>query len=218
MSNDYFTNRQDRYIVFENCSELCDYFHDLTKTIASFSMQLQTDDSVTLSKEFSEHPYKGSKKRFYSKAKEIMLNFFSRNSKRLFSSELLNNLTHQSKKDVINTCSDSNEPKHGQKLTDVDAKTLSSTSRDTQSDKFRSDTIVIPLIQMYPICIRQDEIVTSNLLRNSLQGINICLATAYFNLTKKYWSNALNSKGDLKMIMAHPQAMGFYKAPGAAGM
>ena len=47
---------------------------------------------------------------------------------------------------------------------------------------------------------------------------NILLATAYFNLTNDYWNAILNSKPKIPLIMAHPEAMGFYKAPGMAGM
>lgn len=37
MNRDYFTDRQDRYILFKNNSQLATYFDDLVKTIASFS-------------------------------------------------------------------------------------------------------------------------------------------------------------------------------------
>ncbi|KAF9581868.1 CDP-diacylglycerol--glycerol-3-phosphate 3-phosphatidyltransferase [Lunasporangiospora selenospora] len=40
MSNDYFTNRQDRYIVFNN-KDITDYYRDLVSTVSGFSYTLQ---------------------------------------------------------------------------------------------------------------------------------------------------------------------------------
>jgi len=37
---DYFTNRQDRYVVVENCPQLANYFENLTKEISDFSFKV----------------------------------------------------------------------------------------------------------------------------------------------------------------------------------
>jgi CDP-diacylglycerol--glycerol-3-phosphate 3-phosphatidyltransferase len=37
LSHDYFTNRQDRYIVLEKCGKLCDYFEEVIDSIGAFS-------------------------------------------------------------------------------------------------------------------------------------------------------------------------------------
>ncbi|GFR58042.1 CDP-diacylglycerol--glycerol-3-phosphate 3-phosphatidyltransferase [Elysia marginata] len=58
LSNDYFTNRQDRYILFNDCPELADFFNDLVKTVMSFSLSLTTDDTLRLDRDWKIHPYK----------------------------------------------------------------------------------------------------------------------------------------------------------------
>lgn len=60
LSTDYFTNRQDRYILFNNCSELSNFFTDLVKTVGSFSFQLKEDNSVELHPQCNIHPFEGN--------------------------------------------------------------------------------------------------------------------------------------------------------------
>ncbi|RIA94046.1 hypothetical protein C1645_690178 [Glomus cerebriforme] len=49
LNHDYFTNRQDRYMLFENTPSLTNYFADLVETVASFSYKLKpTEDSFNL--------------------------------------------------------------------------------------------------------------------------------------------------------------------------
>lgn len=58
LSNDYFTNRQDRYILFNDCPELANFFNDLVKAVMSFSLTLTTDDALCLAPDWNIHPYK----------------------------------------------------------------------------------------------------------------------------------------------------------------
>ncbi|XP_064607284.1 CDP-diacylglycerol--glycerol-3-phosphate 3-phosphatidyltransferase, mitochondrial-like [Liolophura sinensis] len=64
LSHDYFTNRQDRYILIENCAPLADFFTSLVKTVASFSFQLQTDNTVTVDESFGIHPFQDDQTTF----------------------------------------------------------------------------------------------------------------------------------------------------------
>ena len=41
MSVSYFENRQDRYILIEDCDEIANFFADLVEVVSSFSFQLQ---------------------------------------------------------------------------------------------------------------------------------------------------------------------------------
>lgn len=60
LSDSYFTNRQDRYVLLENCREVADFFSDLVEAVGDVSLQLQPDDSVTML-DGMVHPYKGRK-------------------------------------------------------------------------------------------------------------------------------------------------------------
>ena len=57
LSNDYFTNRQDRYWVIEDSAELCDFFCSVVETISNHSFQLHKDNTVSLSPGATNHPY-----------------------------------------------------------------------------------------------------------------------------------------------------------------
>ena len=56
LSDQYFTNRADRYILFKNCPTLANYFTELIETIGSFSLNLQSDGSFQLHKTWKYHP------------------------------------------------------------------------------------------------------------------------------------------------------------------
>ena len=79
------------------------------------------------------------------------------------------------------------------------------------------DTWIIPLVQMYSLGIRQDEVVTSQLLRSAPEGSKVHLASGYFNLTRDYMDVILKSPASYSILTAHPTANGFYRAHGIAG-
>lgn len=58
LSDSYFTNRQDRYVLLEDCSELADFFSELVEAVGDVSLQLGPDDSVAM-QDGMVHPYKG---------------------------------------------------------------------------------------------------------------------------------------------------------------
>ena len=47
LSIDYFTNRQDRYFLIEDCKELCDFYDELVRRVGEFSFVLQSDGTVS---------------------------------------------------------------------------------------------------------------------------------------------------------------------------
>ncbi|KAL2740823.1 hypothetical protein V1478_000964 [Vespula squamosa] len=68
LSNDYFTNRQDRYFIIEDAKELCDFYDDLVKRVGEFSFVLQSDGSTKLNSSLSSHPCEGPKQEFSEEA------------------------------------------------------------------------------------------------------------------------------------------------------
>ncbi|XP_012534215.1 CDP-diacylglycerol--glycerol-3-phosphate 3-phosphatidyltransferase, mitochondrial [Monomorium pharaonis] len=67
LSNDYFTNRQDRYFIIEDCEELCNFYNKLIEKVMEFSFLLQPDGNTSLNPTVS-HPYKGSGRVFTQEA------------------------------------------------------------------------------------------------------------------------------------------------------
>ncbi|KAL3176050.1 hypothetical protein MRX96_010756 [Rhipicephalus microplus] len=70
LSDQYFRNRQDRYVVFRNCPHLSDYFSHVVQTVSSFSLQLQGDDSISVHPSFNIHPFQDSYQEFVSTANQ----------------------------------------------------------------------------------------------------------------------------------------------------
>ena len=224
MSKDYFTNRQDRYIVFRNCKPLCDYFDELVETISTFSFQLSANDTVSMRQDFKFHPYLSSKYDFNKEASFLLKAFMKKyvtvshyssvtndnnksHSPEIFSAESINKLQESTVRNVSSSSS-----KY------VNNKFDSANSSNSSCSSKTLDTLIFPLLQMKTMGIDQDEVVTSNILGTAPKNASLVLATAYFNLTDGYW-NALcenDCKNNL-LIMAHPKAMGFFNAPGMAG-
>lgn len=72
LSDSYFTNRQDRYVLLENCGEVANFFSDLVEAVGDISLQLQPDDSVTML-EGMVHPYKGNRQDFSALARKRIM-------------------------------------------------------------------------------------------------------------------------------------------------
>ncbi|XP_071763988.1 CDP-diacylglycerol--glycerol-3-phosphate 3-phosphatidyltransferase, mitochondrial [Centroberyx gerrardi] len=72
LSDSYFTNRQDRYVLLENCGEVADFFSELVGAVGDVSLQLHPDDSVTML-EGMVHPYKGNREDFSSSARKRIM-------------------------------------------------------------------------------------------------------------------------------------------------
>ncbi|KAK6755564.1 hypothetical protein RB195_014126 [Necator americanus] len=60
LSDSYFVNRQDRYVLFENCKDLADFFHDIINAVGDCSFLLKGDGSIVLHPSCTVHPYEGS--------------------------------------------------------------------------------------------------------------------------------------------------------------
>ncbi|KIH43427.1 hypothetical protein ANCDUO_26566, partial [Ancylostoma duodenale] len=60
LSDSYFVDRQDRYVLFENCKDLADFFCNIINAVGECSFLLNSDGSVTLHPNCSVHPYEGS--------------------------------------------------------------------------------------------------------------------------------------------------------------
>lgn len=65
LSDLYFTNRQDRYVLIRNSPELCDYFDDLIKTVSKFSLSLRSDGAFILNSNWKYDPKKLTHERLF---------------------------------------------------------------------------------------------------------------------------------------------------------
>ncbi|XP_033336225.2 phosphatidylglycerophosphate synthase 1 isoform X1 [Megalopta genalis] len=84
LSNDYFTNRQDRYFLIEDCKELCDFYNELVEKVGEFSFVLKQDGTTVLNSTKNIHPFKDKPVKFIEEAarsvKALFLKEFEKRS------------------------------------------------------------------------------------------------------------------------------------------
>ncbi|KAJ8870696.1 hypothetical protein PR048_029721 [Dryococelus australis] len=82
LSHDYFSNRQDRYVVVEDCPALADFYHGLVATTCDFSLRLDEHDAEHLSEGWVFHPYRDNRQAFVAAAGEHVRRFYSQAAQR----------------------------------------------------------------------------------------------------------------------------------------
>ncbi|RUP51789.1 hypothetical protein BC936DRAFT_145950 [Jimgerdemannia flammicorona] len=193
LNHDYFTNRQDRYIAFENAPALSDYFADLVHTVGSFSYQLSPSASR------HSHPY--------------------------------DLITGDNTPDPVYQ-SDLFKQEASRRMRAFIDKWMSSSSvlRHESASKLHDeyDTLVLPVIQMGPFGIRQDEAATMKILdiadvHGNREVIHaeekfwtIVLTSGYFNFTNHYKSRVLKTSSRFQLLTASPEANGFFNSQGVS--
>ncbi|OZJ06861.1 hypothetical protein BZG36_00216 [Bifiguratus adelaidae] len=180
MSTDYFTNRQDRYILYRQNPTMASYFLQLLKVVSSFSYRLIPDfdaSSYKLEMQHTPDPIKESTA-FKAVARSRVSEFIRQWMK-----------------------------------------------RQQENDIASSDTVVLPVVQMGPFGIRQDEQAIFKLLEicdaagsnaEASQSWKIHLTSGYFNFTKELKSKILSTRAKFHFLTASPKANGFYGSKGVS--
>lgn len=233
LSNDYFVNRQDRYMAFHDCGEVADYFHELVNTVSEFSFRLDLDGSQNTVFNGKYHPFKGDKNAFMRdaqhKVKSLIEKSLSQNAGKTSSIVSPCNSSGFFKKiaqfstSFLNLISDSAMSMVGIKKSKDDecfvekqeAREVEFHTKYDNNDKF--DTWIYPTIQMGLFGIRQDEIVTESLMKFFPKGSNVSFTTGYFNVTDKYCDEMVKNKAAYSILLSSPEANGFFGSKGFSG-
>ncbi|KAM4890181.1 CDP-diacylglycerol--glycerol-3-phosphate 3-phosphatidyltransferase, mitochondrial [Sylvia borin] len=194
LSDLYFTNRQDRYVLLRDSPEIADFFTELVDAIGDVSLQLQQDDTVQM-KEGMVHPYQGDKVAYCEIANRRVM-------------------------EVINSARTRQELLHEKTFHSSQPGSSLSSQQGSQASgnlKPEPDTWIYPLIQMKPFGIQIDEMVTETLLTEAERDARIYLTTGYFNLTQAYMDLILGTRAEYRILLAAPEVNGFFGAKGVAG-
>ncbi|KAJ7425090.1 putative CDP-diacylglycerol--glycerol-3-phosphate 3-phosphatidyltransferase [Willisornis vidua] len=194
LSDLYFTNRQDRYVLLQDSPEIADFFTELVDAIGDVSLQLQQDDTVQMM-EGMVHPYQGDKVAYCEIANRRVMEVINSARTR---QELLHAKTFHSSHPGSSLLSQQGSQASG-------------------SLKPEPDTWIYPLIQMKPFGIQIDEMVTETLLTEAERDARIYLTTGYFNLTQAYMDLILGTRAEYRILLASPEVNGFFGAKGVAG-
>lgn len=76
LSNDYFKNRQDRYILI-NDKHLSNFYYELIEKVQEFSVQVSSDNKYYSHSKFNMLPYEEHQKTFITQANESICKFFT---------------------------------------------------------------------------------------------------------------------------------------------
>ncbi|XP_045623939.1 CDP-diacylglycerol--glycerol-3-phosphate 3-phosphatidyltransferase, mitochondrial isoform X2 [Procambarus clarkii] len=195
LSNDYFTNRQDRYFLFDDCPDLADFYHKIIGTVSKFSLQLQMDNTTSVLSETQVHPFLGDYNKYCSAMKVALQKVW----------------TQECGKTSVRLLQAS------KRLAEKDFNKSEEFSGDSKLDQ-NMDTLVFPTLQMRPFNIMNDSVITKKFLATAESNSRIKLASGYFNLTEEYMQCILQqSLASCSILMAHPKANGFLGARGFAG-
>jgi CDP-diacylglycerol--glycerol-3-phosphate 3-phosphatidyltransferase len=192
LSNDYFTNRQDRYMEFTNHSPLADYFASLLDTVGSYSFLASATDTT------STNPALNITWPTSNPAPSPLARGTSMKEYKSQAHEAFTSLTrHWNSKSVHALCSSLPPP------------TPSSTPASQVYD-----TSVRPVLQIGPFSITQEtDLVVPTIFRtgNSLATApggaetTIDWTSGYFSVQEAYRERVLDSRSAVRIVAAAPE-------------
>ncbi|XP_029454996.1 CDP-diacylglycerol--glycerol-3-phosphate 3-phosphatidyltransferase, mitochondrial [Rhinatrema bivittatum] len=190
LSDSYFTNRQDRYVLLQGCPELANFFTELVEAVGDVSLKLQPDDTVCV-KEGMLHPYQGDKRKYCRAANKRIM-------------------------EVLNSAKARQHLRHTADF-HIEQQEADSRLHPDRNERAETDTWIYPLLQMKSFGIEIDELVTETLLTEAERGSRVHLSTGYFNLTQTYMALLLGTRASYRILLASPEVNGFFGAKGMAG-
>ncbi|RHZ75621.1 hypothetical protein Glove_212g113 [Diversispora epigaea] len=208
LNRDYFTNRQDRYLLFKNASNITNYFADLLQTVSAFSYKLTKNPTNSITEDDKKEPY------------ELIL---SQSPDPITQSNLFKEHATLLMKQFI-------------KKWMIECELIARNQMD-QTDQIKDqkqqndfDTIIFPVIQMGPLSIRQDEAATLYILdaitkyeekhnndNDEIKYCNVSFTSGYFNFTERFKEKILNTAAKFRILAASPEANGFFSSKGLSG-
>ncbi|KAM0793541.1 hypothetical protein ACM66B_000978 [Microbotryomycetes sp. NB124-2] len=198
LSNDYFTNRQDRYIEFKDNAPLADYFAELLNVTSSFSFRVRAGDTST------QHPRIDID---WPEANLVPISFLKRSS-------------------TIRDLKDRVHEKFEQLTTEWRSKPTSArTSTSSPGTTSTPDTVLRPTLQMGTFDIKQEtDILVPSIfkLADSLAVVpngwktTIDWTSGYFSVQQRYQELVLASKAQVRLVSASPAANGFTGSRGVS--
>lgn len=177
LSEQYFTNRQDRYMWIKKNQNLANFYVALLNTICGFSFRAHATTGEMVFPIGVPNPVDDPDE-FNKYANTTLLRLFK----------------------------------------DAQASTMSQTQELLESN----DTWVFPTVQLGHANVRHDEAFIEAVLKHSpppgLAPYTTHLTSPYFNLAEGFSSAILASRKLFEVIVAAPEANGFYRGSGVSGL
>ncbi|XP_026693645.2 CDP-diacylglycerol--glycerol-3-phosphate 3-phosphatidyltransferase, mitochondrial [Ciona intestinalis] len=216
LSTNYFEQRQDRYMSFTNAKSLADYFQALTKTVSSFSFQLQPNGELKLSEECPHHPVTGNFQEYAAYVRTRMqpysLPYSYEDNK---SQSILQDWNPF--RILFNKFFPAVTPQICENMSNDNVSSISPAQFAIKSDCDDCDTFIYPSLQLGCVGITQDENLTKTLLKLLPENTQTYFTSGYFNITNEYSKLILDNKSQFDILVASPDANGFLGSAGVSG-
>ncbi|SNX82506.1 related to PGS1 - phosphatidylglycerophosphate synthase [Melanopsichium pennsylvanicum] len=209
LSRDYFTNRRDRYLLIENHETVADYLDSLVDVVGQFSLRLESTSGMgaSASEAAATSVWKliwdGGKGRLVPGAQEKSGSYAD--------------------SDWTDSASQSVEEftRQWHNMAPLPA-------AQTSTSEKKTDTFLLPLLQMGPLNIRQETRAITKILELGLEAPAmrgkppmIGLTSGYFSLYRPYKALLLCAKAAnsaiVTIVCAAPEANGFFQSKGVSG-
>lgn len=200
LSNDYFTNRQDRYMEIYNHTPLADYFVSLLSTISSLSFLVTSSNSSTTNAPLNITWPESNITSSPLDSKTSIPEF--------------NQIAHEAFTKLTSVWAN----KGPNQLNATFKPTLTPTNQIY-------DTSIRPILQIGPFKITQETdltvptiLKTANSLATAPGGAEtkIDWTSGYFSLRKGYREGVLECKAGIRIVCASPESNGFFGSKGVS--
>lgn len=191
LSEDYFTNRQDRYVQMADCGGLAQFYHQFVTIVASHSFQVDLNSGSKSSSSSS-----GTS----SIVDAVKLNYELRGSSN--DSDAEKAAMKKAFEELVTV------QKHSHDALPADLDPTSSQGNDAWA---------FPTIQFTPIGVTNDEVVLSEFIRQLPANSSLRIASGYLNFPPFLDELLTRCGSHLDVLSAAPIANGFYNANGIKG-
>lgn len=191
LSEDYFTNRQDRYVEMARCGKLADFYDEFVRVVAAYSFRVKLVDESGVD------------------AGE------SRGSSCMSSGINSKSTPVEYALERAEPSSDVDAGKEAMRKA-LEALVVDEGATAGGSDS-SIDTWAFPTIQFTPIDVTHDERVLSEFVENLPSGSRLQIASGYLNFPSFLEDLLVKCRAHLDVLLSAPVANGFFNANGVKG-
>jgi CDP-diacylglycerol--glycerol-3-phosphate 3-phosphatidyltransferase len=188
LSEDYFTNRQDRYVQLTRCGALADFYDQFVHVVAAYSFRVNLlESSVVVSSGGTSCMSAGD-------ASDSDVQY------------------------ELQRAEPSSDVDAGKEAMRKALEALVDNARATKEEEDASiDTWAFPTIQFTPIDVTHDEQVLSEFIADLPAGSRLQIASGYLNFPPFLEDLLVKSRAHLDVLLSAPVANGFFNANGVKG-
>lgn len=188
LSEDYFTNRQDRYVQLTRCGALADFYDQFVRVVAAYSFRVKLMDGAGVTSSSGSSCVNGGE------ASDMDIQY------------------------ELQRAEPSSDVDAGKEAIRKALEALVVDAKHVVEDEDASiDTWAFPTIQFTPVGVTHDEQVLSEFIAEMPSGSRLQIASGYLNFPPFLEDLLVKCRAHLDVLLSAPVANGFYNANGVKG-